>query len=61
MAHIKDYLIGIREELEKQYDREFACSKCDGKGYVEHEIMGGSASDEWGVVDVKVVQCDECF
>lgn len=61
MAHIKDYLIGLREKMEKQYDREFACTTCGGKGYVEQEIMGGSESDEWGVIDVKVVKCDECF
>ena len=60
MGHIKDYLIGIQEDLEKQYDRSF-CSKCDGKGFIEHEIMGGSEYDEWGVIDVKRMQCDECF
>lgn len=61
MAQIKDYLIGIKENLEKQYDREFKCSKCEGKGFIEIEIMGGSSSDEWGVIDTKIVSCDECF
>ena len=60
MAHIKDYLIGVRESLEKQYDRSF-CSKCGGKGFIEYEVMGGSESDEWGVIDVKVAKCDDCF
>ncbi len=60
MGLLKDHLIGVREELEKTYNISL-CHKCGGKGYYEVEIMGGSASDEWGVVDVKIVQCDECF
>lgn len=60
MGLLKDHLVEVREKLEKDYGRSF-CSKCEGKGFIGHEIMGGSESDEWGVIDVKIVNCDECF
>lgn len=61
MAKLKDHLITLREQLEEKYNRSFACLKCNDTGFVEIEIMGGSESDEWGVVDVKKVSCDKCF
>ena len=37
-------------------DEKFKCEYCKDTG--EIEIMGGSDSDEWGVVDVK--RCTNC-
>lgn len=61
MGLLKNHLIAVKEELENTYNLSLDCPKCHGTGYVEVEIMGGSASDEWGVIDVKKVSCDECF
>lgn len=61
MGLLKDHLISLREELEKKYNRSFACSKCDGKGFIEIEILGDGENFECDVVGVKTVSCDECF
>ncbi len=34
---------------------EWHCDKCNGSGVIE--IMGGSESDEWGVIDTKPCAC----
>lgn len=62
MAMLKDHLIGVAEQLEKQYDREFPlCEKCNDTGFLEVEIMGDGENFEWDVIGHKTVSCDECF
>jgi len=62
MGLLKEHLIGVREQLEKQYDRSFTkCEKCNDKGFLEIEIMGDGANFEYDVIDTKIVSCDECF
>ncbi len=38
-------------------NREKVCEECEGTGFIE--IMGGSESEEWGVIGTRPCKCQE--